>query len=137
MLEADARSYTDRSVEPGGVYVYTLAVVLPDGQELRSAPQRVELGVPALELVQNYPNPFNPMTTITFFMPEKGPATVSVYDLAGNHVRTLVDELLPAGRNEIRWDGTGANGHPVATGVYFYRLKTTRGVVSKKMILLK
>ena len=88
-------------------------------------------------LYQNYPNPFNPETIIRFALPEAGPAKIEIFNILGQKVATLLDRPMPAGVNEVVWNGTSDSGHAVSTGVYFYRLTSGSFVRSKKMILLK
>ena len=88
-------------------------------------------------LRQNYPNPFNPVTTIRFALPRTEQVTLVVYDIHGREIRTLLDARKPAGRYQIRWDGTNQSGVPVASGVYFYRLQAGRFVAERKMILMR
>lgn len=84
------------------------------------------------DLAQNYPNPFNPVTKITFDLPERAQTTLSVFNVLGQKVATLVDAELAANRYEVEWDGAH-----VASGIYFYRLDTDKFVMTKKMMLLK
>ena len=105
------------------------------------APDRPR-GLPAsFELAQNYPNPFNPTTTIAYTLrPTEGypPRTeLSILNILGQHVITLVDAVQLPGSYQVQWDGTSASGSPVASGIYFYRL--TRGSESqtKKMALVR
>jgi hypothetical protein len=88
-------------------------------------------------LHQNAPNPFNPTTIIGFDMLDSGPVRLSVFDVSGRLVRTLVDERMPAARHQILWDGRDDRGLSVASGVYLYRLETRSFRATKKMILLK
>ncbi|MBD3404009.1 T9SS type A sorting domain-containing protein [candidate division GN15 bacterium] len=81
---------------------------------------------------QNYPNPFNPTTTISFALPASGPVKLTVFNVLGQEVDVLVDDVLPAGSHSVTWDGSDAS-----SGVYLYRIKTTDQVISKKMILTK
>ena len=89
------------------------------------------------ELFQNFPNPFNPTTTISFSLLEKTHAVLSIYDVAGRLVTTLVDDELDEGLQEGTWDGKDANGSAVGSGVYFCRLTAGNKTLTKKMILLK
>ena len=85
----------------------------------------------------NYPNPFNPTTTIFFVLQKNIPLTeLSIYNLKGKKIKTLVNEHLNIGRHSVVWDGKDDNGKHVSSGMYFYRLKTDR-VINKKMVLLK
>jgi len=88
-------------------------------------------------LFQNAPNPFNPKTTIAFSLPEPVEVKLDVYDVSGRRVTTLVDERLGAGEHRVEWDGMGATGDRVASGVYFYKLTAGEKNVSRKMVLLK
>ncbi|MCD4828420.1 MAG: VWA domain-containing protein [Candidatus Cloacimonetes bacterium] len=86
---------------------------------------------------ENYPNPFNPSTTISFNIPAEAPVTLEIYNVRGQHVRTLVNETLPAGTHQAVWNGDDANGAPVASGIYFFKIGSGRYTATKKMILLK
>ena len=88
-------------------------------------------------LAQNFPNPFNPITTIAFGIKESGYVSLRIYDAAGRLVTTLVDESRPAGRYTTEWNGRGADGRAVSSGVYFYRLNMGEFKETKKMILLR
>jgi hypothetical protein len=90
-------------------------------------------------LVQNYPNPFNPSTTIQFYNPgpQRAKVTLEVFNILGQQVIVLHDGSADPGWNEIEWDGRDQSGHSVASGVYFYRLKTDRSTLTRKMMLLK
>ncbi|UCH83174.1 MAG: DUF1566 domain-containing protein [Candidatus Latescibacterota bacterium] len=92
---------------------------------------------PMCALFQNHPNPFNPTTTISFTLPKREKAGLSVYDVQGKLVTTLVDETLEAGFKEVIWDGKDSRGNQVSTGVYFYRLTAGNRMLTKKMVLLK
>ncbi len=90
-----------------------------------------------VELYQNYPNPFNPFTTIRFYLPTNGRATLSIYNMLGQRVATLIDGHVNAGYMEATWDATDATDHAVASGIYFYRLETTDFSETRRMMLLK
>lgn len=136
-LDLAARRYDDRAVETGIEYVYSLAVVLDDGTELRAASQFVMLSAASLGLVQNKPNPFNPETTIAFSLAERGPVNIVVYDAAGRRVATLVDKEMSAGPHEIGWDARDTSGRTVRSGVYFYRMIAGGQTLSRKMVVLR
>ena len=88
-----------------------------------------------------YPNPFNPTATLRFAVPETAgalAATLTIYDVAGQTVRTLVDESVAAGVYEAMWDGTDEGGRAVASGTYIYELRVGNVFASaKRMTLLK
>jgi hypothetical protein len=91
----------------------------------------------SFSLSQNYPNPFNPFTTIIFELPTQAAIDLSVFNILGQEVTTLVAGELPAGRHTVEWDGTSISGDPVASGIYFYRLTANDYSDLKKMALLK
>jgi DNA-binding beta-propeller fold protein YncE len=131
------KEWIDDSAGPNREYEYTLGVVLSDGGEVLSQTVKVRTMALVFGLDQNYPNPFNPATTIEFTLPEKQHVTLSVYNVAGQRVATLVDRVLSAGRKKLTWDGRTSGGDPVSTGVYFYRLHAGEKTLTKKMMLLK
>lgn len=88
-------------------------------------------------LEQNYPNPFNPSTTIAYALPRADEVTLTVYNMLGQRVRTLLSGAQPAGAGEVVWDGTNDQGGPVASGLYLYRLATSETLISRKMVFLK
>lgn len=88
-------------------------------------------------LRQNYPNPFNPVTRIDFELPRSGEVEVSVFNLLGRQVISLLSGRIKAGLHSVEWDGTDGNGRRVASGVYFYRLSTPTVSETRKMLLLK
>lgn len=88
-------------------------------------------------LSPNYPNPFNAYTVINFYVPAPGHVKLSIYDILGRRVSTIVDELLSIGEHSAKWDGRDGQGNPVATGIYFYHLRVGDRNTSRKMLLLK
>ena len=88
-------------------------------------------------LNQNYPNPFNPSTEVSFALKADGNVRLSVYNVLGQQVRTLVDEWMPAGNHSVTWDGRSNDGSPAASGIYFYRIQANDFVDTRKMTLLK
>jgi len=99
--------------------------------------EKVEAIPEFYELAQNYPNPFNPATTISYSLANPGHVELTVFNVLGQTVRELVSGDQNAGRYKIIWDGTDNSGQTVATGVYFYRIKTDDFTRSRKMLLLK
>ncbi|MGQ7719258.1 T9SS type A sorting domain-containing protein [Melioribacter sp. OK-1-Me] len=89
-------------------------------------------------LEQNYPNPFNPTTSIRYQLPKASNVTITVYNSLGQEVAKLVNnELQSAGVHTITWNAKDNYGKSVASGIYFYQLKSSDLVLTKKMILLK
>jgi hypothetical protein len=88
-------------------------------------------------LEQNYPNPFNPETIIRYQLALSGRVSLKVFNMLGKEIRTLVDEIKPAGSFEVLWDSKDDLGQRVASGVYLYRLESRDFVQSRKMILLQ
>lgn len=83
-------------------------------------------------LEQNYPNPFNPATTISYSIPSKESVSISVYDIIGNKIETLVNEIKDAGKYNLILDAS-----LYSTGTYFYQIKTEKYTNTKKMLLIK
>ncbi len=89
-------------------------------------------------LEQNFPNPFNPTTTIAFLVPDGGAAVeLGVFNVAGEHVRTLLAEEMSAGRKTVVWNGLDDHGERASSGVYFVRLTSDATKLTKKVVLLK
>lgn len=127
-----------------GVVDYFLNTAFPLVPSISGGPRESE-HVPAdFILLQNYPNPFNPTTVIQFGLPVESHVRVTIYDILGRNIRTLVDQVETAGIRYAHWDGFTDEGHSVAAGQYLYRIdavslaepdRTFRLV--KKMLLLK
>jgi hypothetical protein len=111
------------------IVVSTQALVSTDDQQ--SVPN-------AFALNQNYPNPFNPSTQISFDIPEASElVSLSVYNILGQNINTLVSRSMSAGRYTQEWDATDELGNPVASGIYFYELRSSDFVSRKKMLLIR
>jgi hypothetical protein len=97
-----------------------------------------EMTVPLkYKLSQNYPNPFNPTTQIRFEIPETQNVTLTIYDILGRNIRTMVNSEMSAGKYTKTWDGLDKSGSQVASGIYFYRLQTNNFVKVRKMVLVR
>ena len=88
-------------------------------------------------LAPNVPNPFNPSTVIPYRLDADGPVRLEIYNLLGQRMRTLVDEVQAAGAYRVRWDARDGRGAAVAAGVYFIRLHYPGGVQTRRMLYLK
>ncbi len=76
-------------------------------------------------LEQNYPNPFNPITKINYALPKNAKVSLKIYDILGQEIITLVEEIQEAGYKSVEWNSTNNTGNPIASGVYFYQLEAT------------
>jgi flagellar hook assembly protein FlgD len=88
-------------------------------------------------LHQNYPNPFNPSTTIRYELPEEAMVNITIYDMMGRQVKTLVNGSQTAGYKSIQWNATNNTGQPVSAGIYLYEIQAGKFRQTKKMVLLK
>ena len=133
--EAHDYIYVDRQVTNGQTYTYQLSDVDLSGHETVHPVvcSVTPTGVPAsYALDQNYPNPFNPSTEIRYAVPAEAHVTLKVYNLLGQEVASLVDEVKEAGRHTVSW-----NASDQASGVYFYSLQTDDFSATKKMVFMK
>lgn len=126
-------SYNDKNLSDGS-YVYRLKQQDLDGSFTYSEEIQIDVINPPgdFNLSQNYPNPFNPSTTIRFIIPVSENVTLKIYDVIGNRVATLVDEMKSSGDYNIIF-----NAEELSSGVYYYSLKSGSYVATKKMVLLK
>ncbi|HVP35418.1 MAG TPA: FlgD immunoglobulin-like domain containing protein, partial [Terriglobales bacterium] len=129
--------YNNPSYPPGRVYVYKNPYTLVKDEEQQLLPFTFNLG-------QNYPNPFNPSTTIPFELGGKEQeaskpiqTTLIIYNILGQKVRTLVDEVKAPGSYQVVWDGKDNNGLAVGSGIYFYQLRAGFFIKTAKMSLIK
>ena len=88
-------------------------------------------------LHQNYPNPFNPVTQIRYDLPEDSYVSITIYDIMGRTVRTMVNSLQNAGYKSVRWNATNDLGEPVSAGMYIFTIQAGEFRQTKKMVLLK
>lgn len=88
-------------------------------------------------LAQNYPNPFNPVTTIEFQLPAATPVTITIHNVLGQLVETLVSRRLAGGTHSIEWNATDSRERPVASGIYFFRMEADGFSCTRKMTLLR
>ena len=86
---------------------------------------------------QNHPNPFNPVTTIRYDLPEDGLVNITIYDMMGRQISTLVSGQQTAGYNIVQWNATNTFGEAVSAGLYLYTIHAGEFTQTKKMVLLK
>ena len=120
------------------------SLVIPNGSELivrvgaeLLASESSDLIPQVYSLHQNYPNPFNPVTSIYFDVPKAGNVNISIYDMLGRKIKTLVNENLNPGFLNIQWNATNELSQPVSAGVYIYTIEAGNFRQTRKMILLK
>jgi len=135
-LPSSSTMYRDETAIPGRIYLYRIGAIEND-REIYSIDISVSLPPKPLTLHQNYPNPFNPSTAISYFLPVDTHVSLSIYDIGGHLIRTLVDGHEPAGTNSIRWDGRNNRGSGVCSGVYYYRLIADRKALTRKLVLMR
>jgi len=140
----DGHTFTYRDDLPDhltGTTLFYSYALLKNGQEVARSPEvAVKVSsVPAAltRLLPSVPNPFNPMTEIRFEMRDPGAVRVTVHDVTGRLVRTLVEGDLPAGPHRREWFGQDDQGRPVPSGGYYIRLETGSQVDHGKVMLLK
>ncbi len=122
----------------------------PDGsdtwQQMNPTPDMVNVGdlnidqdpLPlGFRVYQNYPNPFNPITTIQYDLRGNGLVNITIYDMLGRKVKTLVNTNQDAGYKSVIWNATNEQGNPVSAGVYVYQLRAQNFIQTRKMVLLK
>ena len=128
--------FVDESA-PAGEVEYWVQEVRRDEYSAWFGP--VSVSVPPLiyKLDPSWPNPFNPQTTLRFSIPHPAHVRLAIYDLRGKLIRTLADDLQPAGLYTVPWDGRDRRGAAVASGVYFARLESEEGVQTRKMVLAR
>jgi hypothetical protein len=134
------------TVSDGEVRVLSLEAFTYDGVAIEGkdciviimkGPSPITLGGKASGLGEAYPNPFNPETDISLTVPERTQVSLIIYNILGEKVKTLVSEEMAAGIYTLHWNGRDEAGNSVATGIYFYRLKTESFDQTKKMVLMK
>ncbi len=148
-LQGASYSFTDNDVTPGITYYYWLEDVDIHGKSTMHGPVtatptvvegKEEKPIPTgYGLAQNYPNPFNATTGISYQLAGGNPhrTTLKIYNIQGQEVATLVDEVQAPGYYSVAWDGRDDLGKEVSSGIYFYRLQAGSYAEIKKMVLLK
>ncbi len=133
-------AFRDVDHETAGLTLDKVEVADRDGNVYIEAAKAGRIALPkAFALSQNSPNPFNPSTTIKYQVPEGNAAKVQivVFNVRGQKVITLVDELKESGDFTVNWNGTNASGQRVSSGVYFYRMSAGDFSAVRKMVIVK
>lgn len=132
-----AYRFVDTDVEAGAAYYYRVAVERDDGRFGILYTGSITAPPREAALYQNYPNPFNPITTISYYLPERTTVDLVIYDVRGAVVRSFSVGVQSAGLKSEIWDGRDDEGRQVGSGVYVCRLKAGKTNLTRKMVLLK
>jgi len=135
ILSDEANGKLMKATELKGKGILTLKQSGMFGLDLRISSSKQIPRVFALS--QNYPNPFNPSTKFNVDMPKQSHLEITVYDILGQRVNTLVDEVRDAGSYTVTWDGRLSQGATAASGIYFVRMKADQFTAVQKMVLMK
>jgi len=116
----------------------TLVIQLT-GEAISSVSEADIVETMPMSLLGNFPNPFNPETTIHFSVGSvsASPVTITIYDIRGRQIRTLVDGIYSKGEHFVVWNGKDDNGQDVSSGIYFYKMQTGDFVQTKRMVIIK
>ncbi|MBN2461086.1 MAG: T9SS type A sorting domain-containing protein, partial [Candidatus Cloacimonetes bacterium] len=138
-------NYYDENL-PNGFYLYYVTAVYENDESSPSNTVEVEVDftsnengdLPAITILgNNYPNPFNPETMISFQMAYPGRIRIDVFNLRGQLIRNLLDEIRLAGKYQITWNGRDEQDRHVPSGIYLYRMVTNHYQATRKMLLLQ
>ena len=117
---------------------YDIKLVAGDQEYVNITVQEILNNIPIeFSLGQNYPNPFNPITKINYTLPKHAKVNISIYNVLGQKVITLLDKKQDYGYHTLTWNGTNSFGKQMATGVYFAKMSAGKFTQTKKMLLLK
>jgi hypothetical protein len=118
-------SWQGEGFEGAGIYAQRI-------RNVASAAAETPAVANTFELAQNFPNPFNPSTSISFSLPQTGQTKLTVYNVLGEEVARLTDRVMPAGKYRLTY-----NANALSSGIYFYRLESPAGTLTRRMLLLK
>lgn len=140
-------AFTDQEVEPGNTYFYWLQAMELNGESNFHGPISVVINnnndtptpiIPKVtELRDAYPNPFNPRTYIPYTLKEAGLVKIEIFNLKGQVIWSETTNHSAAGYFQTNWDGKDVNGNAVSSGVYYYRMTSSKYTSSKKVVLMK
>ena len=117
---------------------YDFKLIAGDAQYVSEKSNQILDDIPSeFSLEQNYPNPFNPITNMNFELPRSGRVMLTIYNVRGQVVKTIMNENLSYGYHTATWQGRDNQGRSVASGVYFSELQASGIRKMRKMILLK
>ncbi len=113
-------------------------LTITEGVGITTAVKETPTEIPThFALLQNHPNPFNPATTIRYNVPQSTHVVLSVYNLVGERIITLVNQVQAAGTHAITWDGSDAQGQALSSGIYLYKIEAGTFAQTRKLTLVK
>jgi uncharacterized repeat protein (TIGR01451 family) len=131
-------TFLDNTTETGKTYFYKLGDVSYSGTITMHEAVESSIGMPTeYAMSQNYPNPFNPSTTIEFSIEQDGMVSLEIFNVSGQHVRTLVSEQRKAGLYQVTWDSHNDNGIQVPSGIYLYSINVNGFKQTRRMAFTK
>jgi hypothetical protein len=148
-FESETNTFTDNGLEADIDYYYRISAVCCDGDFVSTNSDVVSIMLTVMDVAsadnlpesfslhQNFPNPFNPVTSIHFDIALNGYVSLKIYDILGNHITDLVSDYYTVGHYTVNWAGINKFGNDVESGVYIYQLQHSKGVMTKKMVLLR
>ena len=137
-LEATYMNETDEAISFGLLSIDEMMILFGlyfQVEELSN--ETVDLVPKIFALHQNYPNPFNPVTSLRYDLPEDGLVNITIYDMMGRIVKTLLNSSQTAGYKSIQWNATNDRNESVSAGLYLYTIQAGEFRQTKKMVLLK
>ena len=144
-IEVDVRrvdgtryAFTDKETSPGESYRYRIDYIDANEEKTLFETETIEVPEEAARLYQNHPNPFNPSTKIEFYLARRSVVSLTIFDSSGRSVARLIGGAeLDRGAHSASWDGRNDEKRLVPSGVYYYRLRTGKESITKKMILVR
>ncbi|MBN2830389.1 MAG: T9SS type A sorting domain-containing protein, partial [Candidatus Cloacimonetes bacterium] len=130
VMDKDEKRFVTKKLSYDGKTPYSIVSFRKDDIEEGAIPLQTALK-------SNYPNPFNPTTTINYNIAKETRVDLSIYNIKGQKVKTLINDKIKPGYHSVVWDGTDKNNRQVSSGVYFYKLKTKKETFTRKMMMLK
>ncbi|HSG28097.1 MAG TPA: T9SS type A sorting domain-containing protein, partial [Candidatus Krumholzibacterium sp.] len=139
LVESNGLSFrlVDSSIEKDMEYTYRVEYSLGGQAKLLFESEAVQTQAMTFTLHQNTPNPFNPTTTIRYYVPAVCDVRLEIFDVTGRRITVLEDKVAEKGEHQIDWNGLDDCGNKVSSGIYFYRLRAGKELVSRKMVLLR
>ena len=132
--------FLDRGIEitKDSRVAYDIKIIIGESDYVEKTSYEILNNIPtAYYLSQNYPNPFNPMTKLDYNLPLRSKVNISIYNVLGQEIKTLVNEVKEYGYHSVSWNGNDNNGREMSSGVYFARITSQSFIKTRKMLLVK